>query len=82
MFKSYTTNDNLLLPPSLGELIPATDPVRVVNRIIEQIDLTSLYGKYSRLGSHAYHPRLMLKLLVYAYLRKPTSKKAPQREKR
>lgn len=69
MFKSYTTNDNLLLPPSLGELIPGNDPVRVVHRIIEQIDLTSLYRKYSRLGSHAYHPRLMLKLIVYAYLR-------------
>lgn len=69
MFKSYTTNDNLLLPPSLGELIPGNDPVRVVHRIIEQIDLTALYRKYSRLGSHAYHPRLMLKLIVYAYLR-------------
>ena len=69
MFKSYTTNDNLLLPPSLGDLIPETDPVRVVDRIIEQIDLSSLYRKYSRLGSHAYHPRLMLKLLIYAYLR-------------
>ena len=69
MFKSYTTNDNLLLPPSLGELIPDNDPVRVVNRIIEQVDLKILYGKYSRLGSHAYHPRLMLKLIVYAYLR-------------
>ena len=69
MFKSYTTNDNLLLPPSLGEMIPQNDPVRVVHRIIEQIDLKSLYRKYSHLGSHAYHPRLMLKLIVYAYLR-------------
>ena len=69
MFKSYTTNDNLLLPPTFGELIPCTDPVRVVDRIIEQIDLKSLYRKYSPLGSHAYHPRLMLKLIVYAYLR-------------
>lgn len=46
MFKSYTTNDNLLLPPSLGELISENDPVRVVNRIIEQIDLKILYAKY------------------------------------
>lgn len=69
MFKSYTTNDNLLLPPNLGELISENDPVRVVNRIIEQIDLKILYAKYSRLGSYAYHPRLMLKLIIYAYLR-------------
>ncbi|MCK9435888.1 MAG: transposase [Synergistaceae bacterium] len=69
MFKSYTTSDNLLLPLSLGEMIPQNDPVRVVHRIIEQIDLKSLYRKYSHLGSHAYHPRLMLKLIIYAYLR-------------
>lgn len=68
MFKSYTTNDNLLLPSTLGELILSTDPVRVVDRITGQIDLKSLYRKYSPLGSHAYYPRLMLKLIVYAYL--------------
>lgn len=69
MFKSYTTNDNLILPPNLGELIAPNDPVRVVNRILEEVDLKGLYGKYSRLGSHAYHPRLMLKLIIYCYLR-------------
>ena len=53
MFKSYTTNDTLILPPNLGELIAPNDPVRVVNRILEEVDLKGLYGKYSRLGSHA-----------------------------
>lgn len=40
-----------------------------MNRIIEQIDLKTLYVKYSRLGSYAYHLRLMLKLIIYAYPR-------------
>ena len=43
MFKSYTSNDNLLLPPCLGDFIPRNDPVRVVHRIIEQINLEALY---------------------------------------
>ena len=47
MFKSYTSNDNLLLPPCLGDFIPRNDPVRVVHRIIEQINLEALYRKYS-----------------------------------
>ena len=42
MFKSYTSNDNLLLPPCLGDFIPQNDPVRVVHRIIEQINLEAL----------------------------------------
>ena len=69
MFKSYTSNDNLLLPPCLGDLIPQNDPVRVVHRIIEQINLEKLYRRYSPQGCSAYHPRMMLQILVYAYLR-------------
>ena len=69
MFKSYTSNDNLLLPPCLGDFIPQNDPVRVVHHIIEQINLEELYRKYSTKGCSAYHPRMMLQILVYAYLR-------------
>ena len=64
MFKSYTSNDNLLLPPCLGDFIP-----QVVHRIIEQINLEKLYRRYSPQGCSAYHPRMMLQILVYAYLR-------------
>ena len=58
MFKSYTSNDNLLLPPCLGDFIP---------RNIEQINLEALYRKYSPKGCSAYHPRMMLQILVYAF---------------
>ena len=45
------------------------NPVRVVHRIIEQINLEELYRKYSVKGCPAYHPRMLLQILVYAYLR-------------
>lgn len=69
MFKNYTTNENLLLPPTLGDFIEEKDPVRVINRIIESVDLKTLLGKYPGGGCPAYHPRMMLKLLIYAYMR-------------
>ena len=69
MFKSYTTNDNQLLLPCLGDFIPRNDSVRVVHRIMEQINPEELYRKYSPKGCSAYHPRKMLQILVYAYLR-------------
>ena len=70
MFKNYTSNDNLLLPPCLGDFIPQNDPVRVVHRIIEQINLEELYRRrYSPKGCSAYHPRMMLPDSVYACLR-------------
>ncbi len=68
MFKGYTSNDNLLLPPCLGDFIPQNDPVRVAHRIIEQINLEELYRKYFPKGCSAYHPRMMFQILVYAYL--------------
>jgi len=58
----------MLLPPSLGELIPEEHLVRVVNRVVDEIDLQALLEKYKGGGTSAYHPRMMLKVLVYAYV--------------
>ncbi len=68
VFKNYVTNQPLLLPPSLEELIPANHPVRVVNSVIDQIDLSKLLKMYKGGGTSSYHPRMLLKVLVYSYL--------------
>ena len=67
-FKSYTPNQALLLPPSLEELIEADHPVRVVNDVIERIDLKELLKEYPGGGSSAFHPKMLLKGMVYAYI--------------
>tara|TARA_R110002124_G_C8915326_1_gene510812 strand:+ start:89 stop:1627 length:1539 start_codon:yes stop_codon:yes gene_type:complete len=67
-FKDYNPNQLMILPPSLEELIPLNHPGRTVNQIIERIDLTSVYALYSGNGSSSYHPKLLLKILVYGYL--------------
>lgn len=66
-FKPYTMDQPSLLPPSLEELIPANHLVRVVNRAIEQLDLAPLLARYRGGGTSSYHPKMMLKVLVYAY---------------
>ena len=58
----------MLLPPSLEELIPQNHPVRVVNRVIDQIDIHPLISTYQGRGSSGYHPRMLLKALIFAYL--------------
>jgi transposase len=58
----------MALPPTLDELISPTHPVRVVNQIIDQIDLDPLLNKYKGGGSSSYHPRMMLKILIFGYL--------------
>lgn len=68
VFKSYNPNQMLLLPPSLEEMIEANHPVRIVNQVIEGINITPLLKKYKVGGTSSYHPRMLLKVLVYAYL--------------
>ncbi len=68
VFKNYTPNQIMLLPPSLEELIEANHPVRIVNQVIDNINLDPLLRKYKAGGTSSYHPRLMLKILVYGYL--------------
>lgn len=68
VFKDYSPNQILLLPPSLEEMIELNHPVRVVNHIINSLDLDVLIEKYKGGGCSSYHPRLLLKLLVYGYL--------------
>jgi len=68
LFKAYTPNQLLLLPPSLEEMIPPAHPVKVVNEIIDKIDIEAILQTYEGGGTPSYHPRLLLKVLVYGYM--------------
>ena len=68
VFKDYSPNQILLLPPSLEEMIDPNHPVRIVNQDIDSLDIEKLLKKYKGGGSSSYHPRLMLKILVYGYM--------------
>jgi transposase len=69
-FKEYTMEQPMLLPPRLDELIPDGHIVRIVNDFIEAIDLTALIATYKGGGTSSYHPKMLLKVLVYAYTKK------------
>jgi len=46
VFKSYDQQQVLLLPQRLDELISANHLVRVVNTVVEQLDLSSIINQY------------------------------------
>ncbi|WP_406845617.1 IS1182 family transposase [Flavobacterium soyae] len=68
VFKDYIPNQNVLFPPNLSELIDSKHPVRVVSGIVDGLDLTSLMRNYKPGGTSSYHPKMLLKVLVYGYL--------------
>lgn len=67
VFKDYSQGQILLLPRDLDEEIEPNHLVRVVNRVVEKMDLSHLYAQYRGGGTSSYHPKMLLKVLLYAY---------------
>lgn len=67
-FKADLQHQVMLLPPDLNDLIAPNHPVRVVNQVLEQVDISILIKQYKPGGTSSYHPRMLLKVLVYAYI--------------
>lgn len=70
VFKQYCPSQNLLLPPSLDELISPGHLVRVVSDVVDRMDISAIINSYEGGGASAYHPRMMVKVLLYAYAMK------------
>lgn len=70
VFKEYNQQQIQLLPPSLEELIPENDLVRVVNQVVDSLDLSSIINQYDGGGTSAYHPRMLTKVILYGYASK------------
>jgi transposase len=68
VFKANHQHQIMAFPPSLDELVAADHPVRVVHEVLEKIDITALLQQYKPGGTSSYHPRMLLKALVYAYI--------------
>ena len=69
IFREYSQCQGLLLPPSLEEFVPDDHEARIVNEVVDTMDLSPLFTKYEGGGAPAYHPGMMLKVIIYAYSR-------------
>lgn len=68
VFKRYDQAQLFAIPPTLEELIPKGHPVRVVNEVINKLNIGPLLKAYHIKGSSSYHPQMLLKVLVYGYV--------------
>lgn len=68
--KTYDQSQPFLLPPSLDEMIPGNHLVRVLNKMIDHLDIDLFLKSYKGGGASIFHPKMMVKILVYAYLNK------------
>lgn len=67
-FKKHLQHQLLLLPPDISSMIPDNHVVRIVDSIIDEIELSPLFNTYKGGGTSSYSPRMMLKVITYAYI--------------
>ena len=66
--KSYSNNDKLFFLLTPNEDIAENDPVRIVDAVVESLDLSEFKKLYRERGRCPYHPKMMLKFILYAYM--------------
>ena len=67
-FREYSPDQLTLFPQRIDEHISQNDPVRLVSSVIDKLDLSELRKLYKEQGRSPYHPKMMLKVIIYAYM--------------
>ena len=66
-FKELTAHQVVLFPTSIGDKIKSNHPVRIVNQIVDQLNIDDIISSYKGGGTSSFHPRMMVKVLFYSY---------------
>ena len=68
-YRPYDPDQQLLLPAALQEWLPDDHLAYFISDVVDQLDLSSITARYEgeRRGGPPYHPRMMVKVLIYGY---------------
>ena len=69
VFRPYEPDQMLLLPVALQDWLPSDHLVYFISDVVDHLDLSEIMGVYEaeERGKPPYHPRMMVKVLLYAY---------------
>ena len=67
-YTGISQNYQLFLPLNIEKIIPADDPVRLVDAFVEGLNLSDLYQTFDRIRNNSATPRQMLKVMIYAFM--------------
>lgn len=67
-FKALPCNSPSLFPENIFDKIPFNHPVRLVDQVVDNLDIAAIITSYKGGGTTSYHPRMLIKVLFYAYL--------------
>lgn len=64
---SISRDQLMLLPPSVEDFVAKDDPVRLINEVLDKINLDFLLDSCKGGGAPSYDPRILMKILVFGY---------------
>lgn len=69
VYREYQPDQAFLPPPSLRDWLPERHLAYFISEVVDEMDLSELFAYYEReeRGQPPYHPRMMTKVLLYAY---------------
>jgi transposase len=62
-------HQSVLFPSNVFDLLPEDHECFLYGELFDQLDTSSVEQTYSRKGQRAYHPKLIVSILIYAYSR-------------
>ena len=68
-YRPYDPDQQLLLPSALREWLPDDHLAYFISDVVDQLELSEITARYEResRGGPPYHPRMMVKVLLYGY---------------
>ncbi len=68
-YRPYDPEQMLLMPVALQDWLPSDHLAYFISDVVDQLDLSAIMSRYEgeERGYPPYHPRMMVKVLVYAY---------------
>lgn len=68
VFKELAGSQPTLFPQNILDKIAPNHPVRLVNEVVDNLDISCILSQYQGGGASSFHPRMMIKVLFYSYL--------------
>ena len=79
-FKSNNRDQGWIFPPTIDELIDEFHPVRFIDKVVNELNVADILATYKPGGTSCYHPKILIKLLIYGYLDRCYSSRSLERQ--
>lgn len=68
VFKYHSVHQQELFPLNLNDLISENHSARLIDSVVERLEIPDIISQYKGGGTSSYHPKMLLKILFYGYL--------------